>query len=305
MCYGPDTGRQRSERRGGGPSTVRGPGGEQRTRRPRRGATLVDGSGSPLHLKGVNATGTETACNVGDGFSYGPLDAAEAQAMTTWNINVVRVPLHEHCWLGINGMPEDYAGANYRNAMVSWVDLLNEAGIVAILDLHVTAPGSNPVTFRDHWGMPDADHAPDFWTSVARTFRSNPSVIFDLYNEPVIGGGTPSDEDWQCWRDGCDHSVTMDGVTHTFAAVGIQDLVTTVRETGATQPILIEGLEGAGDPCSVVDSAPLTSASRSPTSRPTRWTSSCSTRTTTPIPPGGPPRAGTPCTRPRPRRACP
>ena len=33
----------------------------------------------------------------------------------------------------------------------------------------------------------DEDHAPRLWTSVATTFKSDPAVIFDLFNEPYIG----------------------------------------------------------------------------------------------------------------------
>ena len=32
--------------------------------------------------------------------------------------------------------------------------------------------------------MPDLDHSPAFWTSVAATFKSDPGVVFDVFNEP-------------------------------------------------------------------------------------------------------------------------
>ena len=34
--------------------------------------------------------------------------------------------------------------------------------------------------------MAFADHAIDFWTSVATTFKDDPMVIFDLFNEPIL-----------------------------------------------------------------------------------------------------------------------
>ena len=47
--------------------------------------------------------------------------------------------------------------------------------------------------------MAFADHAIAFWTSVATTFKTDPMVIFDLFNEPILdasdrfGNGPVSD----------------------------------------------------------------------------------------------------------------
>jgi hypothetical protein len=81
--------------------------------------------------------------------------------------------------------------------------------------------------------MADEDHSPAFWSSVATTFLGNPGVVFDLYNEP-------HDISWSCWLNGCTTSAG-------WAAAGMQQLVTTVRATGATQPIMVGGLNWAGD----------------------------------------------------------
>jgi aryl-phospho-beta-D-glucosidase BglC (GH1 family) len=43
-----------------------------------------------------------------------------------------------------------------------------------ILDLHWTAPGTQPATGQ--MPMPDMDHSLDFWTSVASTFKQYPQV---------------------------------------------------------------------------------------------------------------------------------
>lgn len=89
--------------------------------------------------------------------------------------------------------------------------------------------------------MPDADHAPAFWTSVANTFKSYSNVIFDLHNEPFPDNNqgttgillrcvnhysvdTPTA--WSCWRDGC--WVSQEG----YQAVGMTALLAAVRSTG-------------------------------------------------------------------------
>ena len=160
-----------------------------------RGNKLVERDGDPIRLLGVNRPGAEYRCVEGDAFFEGPTDTASIRAMKRWRINAVRVPLNESCWLGLGRIPAHLAGDNYRAAIRDFVQRLERAGFYVILDLHWVAPGDNTAT-----GLPpmaDADHAPDFWRSVAAEYRDDRAVLFDVYNEP-------HDIDWACWRDGCD-----------------------------------------------------------------------------------------------------
>src|SRR2546427_10027794 len=97
---------------------------------------LVDSAGRPIRLRGVNRSGTEYACAQGWGMFDGPSDSASVQAIASWKGNVVRVPLNETCWLGINGVASAYSGDNYRRAIAAYVALLNRTGLAVILDLH-------------------------------------------------------------------------------------------------------------------------------------------------------------------------
>ena len=194
------------------------------------GNHLVNGSGQAIRLLGVNRSGTEYACIQGWGLFDGPNDAGSIAAMAGWHINAVRIPLNEDCWLNINGVAPAYGGAPYQSAIQSYVKLLHQYGLYAILDLHWNAPGTTKATGQQV--MPDADHAPAFWTSVASVFKSDPAVLFDLYNEP-------HDVSWSCWRNGC----TSPG----WPTAGMQSLVTAVRSTGATQPIMSGGLAWSND----------------------------------------------------------
>jgi endoglucanase len=192
---------------------------------------LVDGHGAPVRLLGVNRSGAEYGCVGGHGFFAGPTGERAIAAMAAWQINAVRVPLNEHCWLGINGAPTRYSAARYRRAIRSYVSRLHEAGFYVVLDLHWNAPGTQRAEGQQP--MADLDHAPAFWSSVARAFKNDPAVVFDLYNEP-------HHVSWQCWRDGC---VQPGG----WRSAGMQTLVDAVRSTGARQPVIATGLRWGTD----------------------------------------------------------
>jgi endoglucanase len=195
------------------------------------GNRLVDSHGRPIRLLGVDFSGAEYACIKGLGIFAGPTNEHAVAVMASWDINAVRLPLNEDCWLGINGAPARYSGARYRTAIREYVTRLNQAGLYVILDLHWNAPGRAQATGQQP--MADLDHAPAFWSSVARAFAADPAVIFDLYNEP-------NSISWQCWRDGC-------ALPQGWRTAGMQALVDAVRAAGARQPIIATGLDWGND----------------------------------------------------------
>lgn len=200
-----------------------------------RGNQLVDKKGDPVRLLGVNRPGLEYQCIYGNGFFDGPTDPAAIAAMKSWHINAVRVQLNESCWLGHPWIQPGLSGVPYREAVRGFVNRLADAGLYVILELQWAAPGKNWATGLIP--MADADHAPDFWHSLASEYRGDRAVLFDLYNEP-------HDVDWPCWLNGCEVTDQWFGK---YRATGMQQLVTTVRSTGARQPILLGGLDWARD----------------------------------------------------------
>jgi endoglucanase len=214
------------------------------------GNRLVDQGGRTVRLQGVNRSGSQYACTTGPSTFEGPTDAAAVDAMRSWGINAVRVSLDEHCWLGVNGLPVGRDGADYRRDVVGYVDRLTALGLVVIVDLHWSAPGGVPASAATDVAdplrpMPDRDHAPAFWRSVAATFAPNRAVLFDLFNEPFpdLEDATDpraTDEAWRCVRDG--------GVCARvgFLAAGMQELVDAVRSTGARNTVLVAGPQYAG-----------------------------------------------------------
>lgn len=197
--------------------------------------------------KTIRLTGVDRAMSCNGHLMDGPGDAAEVQTMKSWGINAVRIStMMEDCWLGINNEPPQYSGVNYRNAVINYVNLLNQNGIYAIVDLHLNDPGT--YSYHAQQVMADEDHSLDYWTSVANTFKSDPAVIFEPYNEPhVSASDTNATDVWACWRDGCqanvlNHSYNGPQTPLKWQLAGMQQLVNTIRATGAHNVVSLGGL---------------------------------------------------------------
>jgi hypothetical protein len=224
-----------------------------------QGNKIVDATGQSVVLHGVNRSGTEYACVQGFGPFDGPSDATSIAAIRSWNVNAVRIPINEDCWLGINGEPNGgYSAATYQQAIVNYVNLLHQNGIYAILELHWTAPGAAKATYQTN--LPDFDHSPAMWASVANTFKNDPATLFDLFNEPNNDGqtcgatspaacGSNANKAWWCWQQGggCvtnDNSATFGS---NWRIAGMNELISAVRGTGSTNIVMVGGLQYAND----------------------------------------------------------
>lgn len=195
------------------------------------GTALTDTAGRRVELRGVNRSGSEYDCQQGGGVFSGPTDVASIDLLRSWNVNTVRIPLNEHCWIGNMDWAPTSSGTAYRNSVTAYANRLAANGIRSILDLHFTGP-------TEIWGeqsreMPNTTFSVPFWKSVATKFAGNPAVLYEPYNEP-------HDVSVACWRDGC----TMPGG---WQAAGYQQLVDTIRATGAKQPIIVNGLDWGHD----------------------------------------------------------
>jgi hypothetical protein len=221
-------------------------------------------TGSQLQLRGVNWTGTEYMCfdpTTDDVFDR-PGNQTNIDRMKAWKINVVRLPLNEHCWTGTNGWPATatpLTPAQYKSQITAFVNLLVRNDIAVVLSMHFYAPGR--ILAEDQYFMADMDHAPEFWTDVANTFKTNPAVVFDLVNEPQMLTADTEDDAWDCWKNGeaaCsgynrNHPEFSGYDARTqpnygrLGFAGIDDLISAVRTTGATNPVIADGLRFGND----------------------------------------------------------
>lgn len=227
------------------------------------GNKIVADDGLPVVLHGVSRSGAEYACVNGflpgdhdpPALFDGPMDAASLQPLRAWHITTVRLLLNEDCWLGLNGLPASVSGATYRAAIVAYVHRLLHAGITPILTLHEAAPAH--LIAIQQIPMPDADHSPAFWTSVAHMFGQDTRIIFDLFNEPFPDNQQDSAAAWRCWHNGGSGATARGagpcrGVTYRdaqnrdtgipYRAASMQALVDAVRGTGARNVLALDGV---------------------------------------------------------------
>jgi hypothetical protein len=228
------------------------------------GNQILNSAGQVVRPLGVDRSGSEYMCDAsGDntvfddganpnsaGQTGAALDtafnAASISAFQSWDIQAIRLTLNEDCWLGINGYPAaQYTAATYQQTIVNYVNLLTSNNFIVILDLQWANSGTNPS--NGQIPMPDLDHAPAFWTSVATTFKSNSSVLFDLFNEPYPANNSDSTAAWTCWENGSTAASAAPCPEEGYAVAGMQTLVTTVRATGATNILMLGGIEYSND----------------------------------------------------------
>jgi hypothetical protein len=229
---------------------------------------LVDANGNTVQLRGVNVSALEFV-TINDskwdngnpwGNQTGTATPQWSIMADTWKANAVRLPLNQASWLGYICVNKNGASinpdplGNYKATVEQAVSAANAAGLYVILDLHWTAPGNTCPQSQDQ--MADRDHSLAFWTSVASTFKGNPAVLFDLFNEPYVSGG-PSGyangaDYWAIWLNGgaTPQLSTNSGrtiVAIAWSSVGMNQLIAAVRATGATNVVMAGGLAGASD----------------------------------------------------------
>lgn len=227
-----------------------------------RGNRLVDAAGNTLQLRGVNASGLEFVAiqnwSAADPWGGG---GPNWTAIKSWKANAVRLPLNEASWLGSTCKdPSTGAtrnadpGKNYVATVTKAIDEATAKGLYVILDLHMSAPGTYCPMIQNT--MADSDNSIRFWTSVAQTYQNRANVLFELFNEPFVSQTAYfSGNAWQYLMKGVGGPFTgfIEGtlaggsanVSYNWNIASMQSMVDAVRATGATNVVLVAGLNYA------------------------------------------------------------
>lgn len=193
---------------------------------------LLDGRPFEIHgLQIVGIVAPKTALRgqyLAASQHFGP---AEIQAARAWGANTIRFQLSQP---GLDPSSTLYSAA-YVAKVQSAVRLARNDGLAVILSLQDQTPSgqTNP------WPMPTEATA-RAWGVLAPLFGRDPGVAFELFNEPEL---PPSATDWRLWAQG--GTVAPFREHAAFTAVGAQALIDQIRATGASNVILVDGLDWA------------------------------------------------------------
>jgi hypothetical protein len=160
-------------------------------------------------------------------------------AVDDWKGNIIRLPVKDDFWFG-RAPGQNDGGAAYRSLVDTAITLAANHGAYVLLDLH-------------RFGAPKQEHA-DFWKDAAAKYKDHPAVLFDLFNEPH---GTT----WEVWRNGgfvaekkkpADEDAFLSPedkakAAQGFQGIGMQALLTAVRDSGAHNVVVVGGLDWSYD----------------------------------------------------------
>ncbi len=198
------------------------------------GTHIVNGSGKLVTLIGASHSSLEFDCQGDHHFQ-----PADFQAMRSWGMNVVRIPLSSAFWAN-----RDNACPNYHLTVTSAVANAEAAGMYVILDLQWNAPldlADDPTSGGGQYPLPDTGKDLTFWQDLATIYRSDPGVIFDLFGEP-------HDISWDTWyKGGTIQTSVYRGAAFgngqgTYRAIGMRDLAAKVRAIAPENLIIVSGL---------------------------------------------------------------
>jgi endoglucanase len=200
---------------------------------------IVDAQGQEVTLIGANRSSLEYLCT-GDGH----FQLEDFQAMRSWGMNVVRIPLSSEFWGNAgNQCP------GYRQTVRAAIANAEQAGLYVILDLQWNAPfdlPNDPKFGGGQYPLPDTGKDLAFWQDIATMFRSDQAVLFDLFGEP-------HDISWDTWYNGGQVDTELfqgnhpEGGDRTYQAIGMRELAARVRAIAPDNLILISGLNWGFD----------------------------------------------------------
>jgi hypothetical protein len=215
------------------------------------GNQMLTASGSRFIPEGVSVYGGLEDADYKQNI---PNDDAQIEAAALyWHANTVRLQVAESNLFSHLKKGQSY-NTEFLSSLKKQVALIQSFGMVAVINdqTEFTSKIPNPTS-----------ETSKFWQVVGSTFRSNPGVMFDIFNEPrltrssgtnstinqdelshlfdghmlkILSGNATrltSAQVWNIWRNG--------GHENSVAYVGMQSIVNTIRQRGISNVIWVEG----------------------------------------------------------------
>ena len=130
------------------------------------GPQIVNQYGEPVQLMGMSSHGLQwfPNCYTKESISF---------LVESWGINLFRPALY----IGEGGYQQNPQLKNTIQNIVQWC---KELGIYVMIDWHVLTPGD-----PNYWlTQPGHSNALTFWTEMARLYKDEKHVLYELANEP-------------------------------------------------------------------------------------------------------------------------
>ena len=201
---------------------------------------LVDEDNNIVTLRGV---AVHDPCHL-ELSGYDPPFENIFAELSSWNINVVRVPIHPGLWKAVENYAQEY--------LDPLIELGKKYGFYVILDWHAIGDPLTGVALDEVWEqswvetesgwiqvlgiLGDAarpvydsslELAKSAWMKLAGRYGENSWVIFELFNEPITWGEEP--DNWEGWRD------------------SLQVLIDNIRTVAPNTLILVSGWQWTHD----------------------------------------------------------
>lgn len=188
------------------------------------GRLVLDAEGTQVVLRGAQIQSYNV---VGAYGTTAWLVPAAFKAMRSWGMNELRLPF-SGCLVS--------SDAGYLPRLVQIAQQAEAAGLYVVLALFEDKRAGCPV---DGITLPHPEVVGQ-WAKVAGAFRSDPDVLFDLFNEPNLGTGPTTDSEWNIWAHG---GVVTSASGLSVRVVGFNRLAQAIRSAGAvTQPLVAEAI---------------------------------------------------------------
>jgi endoglucanase len=203
-------------------------------------------AGAPVLLRGVNRSGLEHAGPDEQGFLSGAaLCRSEIRSIVQdWGCNIIRLPFNQDFVLrGCGGR----SGEEYQSALdqvISWASMF---GAYTLLDLQWLDADRIYGGDRNFVApLPNAESI-ELWSLLARRYRDEPAVLYDLFNEPhdrLADDPYPLNK----W-DGTSYPPGQRAVTMKEWQPWAQKLTRAVRTENADSLVFISGTNWGYDLC--------------------------------------------------------
>ncbi len=204
---------------------------------------LLKKNGATFYPKGFNTIGVLQPDNCPR--KKGPPTTAAANlnqsemtaAKNTWSANTIRFQVSQK---GLDPQDSELKSgqAAYLTKIKNAVTLAQSNGMTVILSMQDQVYSCG---FAHPLPSSETKRA---WQTLAPLYSNDPSIIFELFNEPV---NQTSDADWAQWRNGGTTPTANTGSDGSnFDVVGHQTLLTTIRAAGAKNVVFASGANKGG-----------------------------------------------------------